>query len=93
MGTTSRSHKPNEWAAKVNHSHLINDPFIKDFIANCEFPSDASELQESDLVLVDSLDKDIANPIKYILTVDGGYTTVEIKKGFPSSQIAFFQFA
>ena len=92
MGTTSRSHKPNEWAAKVNHSHLINDPFIKDFIANCEFPSDASELQESDLVLVDSLDKDIANPIKYILAVDGGYTTVEVKKGFPSSQIAFFQF-
>ncbi len=92
MGTTSRSHKPNEWAAKVNHSHLINDPFIKDFIDNCEFPSDASELQESDLTLVDSLDKNIVNPIKYILTVDGGYTTVEIKKGFPSSQIAFFQF-
>jgi hypothetical protein len=92
MGTTSRSHKPNEWAAKVNHSHLINDPFIKDFISNCEFPSDASELKESDLALVDSLDKDISNPIKYILAVDGGYTTVEVKKGFPSSQIAFFQF-
>jgi len=92
MGITSRSHKPNEWAAKVNHSHLINDPFIKDFIDNCEFPSDASELQESDLTLVDSLDKNIPNPIKYILAVDGGYTTVQIKKGFPSSQIAFFQF-
>jgi hypothetical protein len=92
MGTTSRSHKPNEWAAKVNHSYLINDPFIKDFISNCEFPSDSSDLQDSELALVDSLDQNIPNPIKYILSVDGGYTTVEVKKGFPSSQIAFFQF-
>jgi len=92
MGTTSRSHKPNEWAAKVNHSHLINDPFIKDFIKNCEFPSDASEIKESDLALINTLDKNVANPIKYILAVDGGYTNVEVKKGFPSSQIAFFQF-
>jgi len=92
MGTTSRSYKPNEWAAKINHSHLINDPFIIDFIDNCEFPCDASEIKESDLGLIYNLNQDIDNPIKYILAVDGGYTTVEVKKGFPSSQIAFFQF-
>ena len=23
MGATSRSHKPNEWAAKINHTHII----------------------------------------------------------------------
>jgi hypothetical protein len=92
MGTTSRSHKPNEWAAKVNHTHLIKDPFIKQFLDNCEFPSDAQEMKESDIALIRTLDKDIDNPIKYILAVDGGYTAVEAKKGFPSSQIAFFQF-
>jgi len=92
MGTTSRSHKPNEWAAKVNHSHLIKDSFIEQFLGNCEFPSDAPEIKESDIALIHTLDKNIDNPIKYILAVDGGYTAVEAKKGFPSSQIAFFQF-
>ena len=92
MGTTSRSHKPNEWAAKINHTHLIKDPFIQEFINNCSFPKDASEIEDQDKNLIYSLDEKVNNPIKHILAVDGGYTTVEVKKSFPSSQIAFFQF-
>ncbi|MDO9212588.1 MAG: hypothetical protein Q7U23_02000 [Methylococcales bacterium] len=92
MGTTSRSHKPNEWAAKINHTHIIKDPFIQDFINSCSFPKSAEDIEEQDKNNICSLDENITNPIRYILTVDGGYTTVEVKKSFPSSQIAFFQF-
>jgi hypothetical protein len=92
MGTTSRSHKPNEWAAKINHTHIIKDPFIQEFINNCTFPKESSEVEEKDKELIYELDEEIDNPIKHILAVDGGYTTVEVKKSFPSSQIAFFQF-
>lgn len=92
MGTSSRSHKPNEWAAKINHTHIINDPFIKDFIIKCTFPKDLSNIEESDTDCFETFNPDIDNPIKYILAVDGGYTTVEVKKNFPSAQFAFFQF-
>lgn len=92
MGSTSRGQKPNEWAAKINHTHIINDPFIQDFIETCDFPKNASEVDENDKNHFQKLDPDIENPIKYILAVDGGYTTVEVKKNFPSAQFAFFQF-
>jgi len=92
MGTTSRSHKPNEWAAKINHTHIINDPFIKDFISKCTLPKDSADIAESDTDSFETLNSDIDNPIKHILAVDGGYTTVEVKKNFPSAQFAFFQF-
>lgn len=92
MGTTSRSHKPDEWASKANHTHIINDPFIQEFIATCKFPKEASEIEESEKELIFDFDESIHNPVKHILAVDGGYTTVEVKKSFPSSQIAFFQF-
>ncbi|HCL78448.1 MAG TPA: NurA domain-containing protein [Synergistaceae bacterium] len=32
------------------------------------------------------------NPIKTIITIDGGYTNVVVEEAFPSSTIAFFQF-
>lgn len=92
MGISSRSHKPNEWASKANHTHIVNDPFIKDFIKKCQFPKGSESIQESDTKLIYDLSQNIDNPIKHILAVDGGYTSVEVKKDFPSSQIAFFQF-
>lgn len=92
MGTTSRSHKPNEWASKANHTHIIQDPFIQGFVATCKFPKESSEIEDSDKDLIYDFDQSIPNPVKHILAVDGGYTTVEVKKTFPSSQIAFFQF-
>ena len=92
MSSTSRSHKPNEWAAKINHTHIINDSFIKYFITKCTLPKASADIEESDRDNFEILNADIDNPIKYILAVDGGYTTVEVKKNFPSAQFAFFQF-
>ena len=92
MATRSRSHKPNEWAAKINHTHIINDPFIKNFISKCSFPKKLTKIEEENAHRFKILDRNIANSIRYIIAVDGGYTTAEVRKNFPSSQFAFFQF-
>lgn len=92
MGITSRSAKPSEWAAKINHTHIINDPYIKAFLQNCEFPRDSSDIDIRDISSSVLLDTTTPNPIKYILAVDGGYTAADVKKNFPSAQFAFFQF-
>lgn len=92
MAIRSRSAKPSEWASKANHSHIINDPYIKNFVGQCDFPKESEEINDEDKRLIENLDKDnIKNPIKYLLGVDGGYTVVDVKKSFPSSQIAFLQ--
>lgn len=92
MGTTSRGRKPDEWASKVNHTHIINDPIVKKYLDNCSYPKDVTE-EDKDKVrgLIHSVE-DVDNPIEHILAVDGGYTTVEVNKSFPSSELAFFQF-
>jgi len=91
MATSSRSHKPSEWAAKVNHTHLIKDPFIQNFLKNCSPPKKAYDIDANEASNIHQME-DVDNPIKYIFAVDGGYTTVQIEKSFPSSEIAFFQF-
>ncbi len=92
MGTASRSHRPNEWAAKINHTHIINDIFIKEFISNCILPNSITETNDYPTDSINELNLSVLNPIKHIIAVDGGYTVVEPKKNFPSSQFAFFQF-
>ena len=92
MGTTSRGRKPDEWASKVNHTHIINDPIVKKYLDNCSYPKDVTE-EDKDKIrgLIHSVEE-VDNPIEHILAVDGGYTTVEVNKSFPSSELAFFQF-
>lgn len=92
MGTTSRGRKPDEWAAKVNHTHIINDSFVKEYLKNCSYPKSISE-EDKDKISEQVYEvENISNPIEHILAVDGGYTTVEVNKNFPSSELAFFQF-
>ena len=85
MGFRSRGNKPDEWASKTNHTQIINDSFIKNFIQGCYFPREASQIELSDQDSIYILDETAINPVCHILAVDGGYTTVEAKKGFPSS--------
>lgn len=92
MSITSRSNKPNEWAAKINHTHIVNDPYIKSFIEKCELPKEASEVDELDRENYIKFDPDAPNSIHNILAVDGGYTTVNVKRQFPNAEFAFFQF-
>jgi hypothetical protein len=92
MAYTSRSNRPNEFANKTNHTHLINDKEIQDFLKKCSLPkkSQGDNLKDSELLL--ELQEPKINPIKYVIAIDGGYTPIEVQKDFPSSTVAFFQF-
>lgn len=92
MAYSSRTGKrPDELASKSSHSFIINDEDVKSFLENCEYPKSAEEV-ELDRSLVIEVQYPNENPIEHIIAMDGGYSTIPVKKTFPSSLITFFQF-
>lgn len=91
MAYSSRYGKrPEEAASKIAHSHIINDAEVKRFIQNCTYPKSKDEIELDPALLID-VDYDKTNPVELMVAVDGGYSTVSVKKTFPSSTISFFQ--
>lgn len=85
------SYKPFERASKTAHTSIINDEVVKDFISNCHIPPFNDEFDPKDLIFTEIPNIE-NNPIKTIITIDGGYTDVVVKESYPSSTFAFFQF-
>ena len=85
------SNKPFERASKTSHTNIINDTAVQSFLSKCNIPPYHEEIDDKDIEL-HMLEEPTENPIKNIITVDGGYTNVFVKEDFPSSTIAFFQF-
>ena len=85
------SNKPFERASKTSHTNIINDSAVQSFLSKCKFPPYHEEIDDKDIELL-MLEEPTKNPIKNIITIDGGYTNVFVKEDFPSSTIAFFQF-
>jgi len=83
--------RPDELASKSSHSHIINDNDVKAFINECEYPKLKDDIT-LDPALIVTIDYPSVNPIQHIIAVDGSYSTVPVKKTFPSSLITFFQF-
>ena len=85
------SNKPFERASKTSHTNIINDIEVQSFLSKCKIPPYHEEIDGKDIALhmLGELDH---NPIKNIITIDGGYTDIFVKEDFPSSTIAFFQF-
>ena len=92
MAYVSRSNRAGEFANKTNHSHIINDGDVKRFLENCELPKEGDEIKLHEDGILAEFEEPTRNPIKYVITVDGGYTEVDVKKSYPSSKLAFFQF-
>lgn len=92
MAYSSRTGKrPDELASKSSHSFVINDEEVRSFLENCEYPKSAEEV-ELDRSLIIKVEYPDENPIEHIIAMDGGYSTISVKKTFPSSLITFFQF-
>lgn len=92
MGYTSRrGRRPNEYASKSAHGHVINDPGVQDFLAHCSLPKRAEEVNLSDFLSA-PFEPVADNPIQHVIAVDGGYNEVAVQKEFPSATICFFQF-
>lgn len=85
------SNKPFERASKTSHTNIINDTTVQSFLSKCKMPPYHEEIDDKDIELL-MLEEPTKNPIKNIITIDGGYTNVFVKEDFPSSTIAFFQF-
>lgn len=85
------SKRPDELASKSSHSHIINDKDVKAFINDCEYPKSKDDIT-LDPALIVTIDYPEKNPIEHIIAIDGSYSTVPVKKTFPSSLITFFQF-
>ena len=92
MSYTSKSgRRPNEYASKSSHSHLVKDPEIQSFLERCVFPKGADEANFSEVLKV-NIKPTRNNPIENIIAIDGGYSEISARKEFPSATIAFFQF-
>jgi len=85
------SNKPFERASKTAHTNIINDLDVQRFLASCRFPPVVDEIDKSDMS-VQILNETTKNPVKYIFTIDGGYTNEIVRPQFPSATFAFFQF-
>lgn len=85
------SNKPLERASKTSHTNIINDMEVQSFLSKCKIPPYYKEIDDKDIKL-HMLENFNKNPIKNIITIDGEYTDIFVKKSFPSSTIAFFQF-
>lgn len=92
MAYPSRSgRRPEERASKAGHHHIIKDEVVRDFCENCELPAPPASLDLDTYRVVTTLPVQ-DDPIRYIIAVDGGYTEVVLRKEYPSSTMAFFQF-
>tara|TARA_R110000782_G_scaffold160861_3_gene252912 strand:- start:1619 stop:2926 length:1308 start_codon:yes stop_codon:yes gene_type:complete len=80
-----------EMASKSSHGHIIRDPEVQKFLAQCELPKEIGEIELPSTLLFD-FEAPTENPIKHIITIDGGYTEVAVRNQFPSSTMCFFQF-
>lgn len=80
-----------EIANKSAHSHIINDPAVKEFLNRCKLPKRFGEvsINTND---ISTLDSTIDNPIDNVIVIDGSRSTVSVIKEFPSSELTFFQF-
>jgi hypothetical protein len=92
MGYASKyGRRPQEYASKATHHNIINDKSVTYFLQHCDLPKAAGEVDLSACEHI-AIEESAPNPIRSIIAIDGGYTDVFVRKEFPSSTIAFFQF-
>ena len=92
MSSNAKKNRPFEWASKSQHSHLINDPYMQSVLERCKFPSSTEDAIKD--VLENAFEVKIGEnrSVTNIIAIDGGYTEVTVRKNYPSSKVAFFQF-
>ena len=91
MGYSSRRGKrPQEYASKSAHGHVIKDAVVQAFLSRCNLPKSAEDVavDYGGLYHYESA----KNPIQHFIAVDGGYTEVAVRTEFPSATVCFFQF-
>lgn len=91
MSYSKSSGKPFEYASKISHRHIIADEEIQLYIKECVIPFEGKDVDLNPSLIYDII-YPLKNKIQNIIAIDGGYTTIAVKKKFPSSLITYFQF-
>ena len=92
MSYNAKGNRPFEWASKSQHTHVINDPSVQNLMKRCKFPSTNEESKKDVLEHSIEINTGASRDVTTIIAVDGGYTEVTVRKNYPSSKVAFFQF-
>jgi hypothetical protein len=89
MSYSSTGAKPFEHASKSSHHHVINDEAVVAALKLLQVPPrcDTGEITKR-LAPFEPTN----SPIQHVVAVDGGYTEVTVRDGFPAAAIHFFQF-
>ncbi|MET3496472.1 hypothetical protein [Variovorax boronicumulans] len=89
MSYSSNGPKPYERASKSSHHHIINDESVKESLKGLFLPpkSDNVSLEQLLCKFVPT-----QTSIQHVVAVDGGYTEVPLREGYPSAAMHFFQF-
>lgn len=89
MSYSTKGAKPYERASKSSHHHIINDPSVINALSGLYMPprSDSVNLNS---ILIDY--KPTETEIQHVVAIDGGYTEIPLRDGYPASAIHFFQF-
>lgn len=88
--SSKNGRKPMEAASKTNHSFVIRNPVVQEFLASCAIaqPPDPTAVSlHATPVPVPSHD-----PIRLIVAIDGGLTEVPVQEKYPASSYAFYTF-
>lgn len=89
MSYSTKGPKPFERASKSSHHHVINDPAVSKALAGLHLPP----MEEYENVGNLAVPFEPSNSeIGHIVAIDGGYTEVPIRDGYPTAAIHFFQF-
>lgn len=88
--STIRGRKPIERASKISHGEIINNSAVQELLAKCTVPKAADHAVVSELA--HAVPEAIANRIRHIVAVDGGYREAAVREEFPSAAITFFTF-
>lgn len=92
MAYTSRNgRRAPQFASRASHSQVIRDETVQKFLKNCELPKTNDEIHINPKYL-HPIDYSKQHTKKHVVAVDGGFTTVAVKRSFPSSTVTFFQF-
>lgn len=89
MSYSATGPKPFERASKSSHHHIVNDPEVVAALQRLYIPPKASA---ADLKSLLQPFAPVDTKIEHIVAIDGGYTEVPVKDGYPSATIHFFQF-
>jgi len=90
MAYSTNGPKPYERASKSSHHHVINDEVVKEAISGLHVPPGTERNSVAKMIVPFVPIAD--SSIRHFIAIDGGYTEVPIREGFPSASLHFFQF-